>query len=157
MTGVLFNMMAGLKMQNVPYRGEVLALADLIAGQVQVVFASVPASVQHIRAGKIRALAVTTATRAEVLPDVPIAADFVPGYESSTWYGIGATRKTPADIIARLNREINAGLADWALRGRLAELGGLPIGGSPADLDQLIAEETQKWGNVIRAANIRPE
>jgi tripartite-type tricarboxylate transporter receptor subunit TctC len=157
MTGVLFNIMAGLKMQNVPYRGEALALADLIAGQVQVVFASVPASVQYIRAGKIRALAVTTTTRAEVLPDVPIAADFVPGYESSTWYGIGAPRKTPAEIIVRLNREINAGLADRALRGRLAELGGLPIGGSPADLDQLIAEETQKWGNVIRAANIRPE
>ena len=157
MTGVLFNMMAELTMQNVPYRGEAPALADLIAGQVQVVFASLPASIQHVRAGKVRALAVTTTRRAEVLPDVPSAADFVTGYESSTWYGIGAPRNTPAEIIARLNREINAGLGDPWLRTRLAELGGMPIGGSPADLGKLIAEETRKWASVIRAANIRPE
>jgi tripartite-type tricarboxylate transporter receptor subunit TctC len=157
MTGALFNMMAGLKMQPVPYRGEALALADLIAGQVQVVFASIPASIQHVRAGKVRALAVTTATRAEALPELPIVADFVPGYEASTWYGIAAPKNTPAEIIERLNREINAGLADPTLRARLAELGGVAIGGSPADLGKLIAEETEKWGKVIRAANIKPE
>jgi tripartite-type tricarboxylate transporter receptor subunit TctC len=157
MTGALFNMMTGLKMQHVPYRGEALALADLIAGQVQVVFASLPASIQYVRAGKIRALAVTTKTRAEALPYVPIAADFVPGYESSTWYGIGAPKNTPAEIIDRLNREINAGLADPTLRARLAELGGMTIGGPPADLGKLVAEDTDKWGKVIRAANIKPE
>jgi tripartite-type tricarboxylate transporter receptor subunit TctC len=157
MTGALFNMMTGLRMQHVPYRGEALALADLIAGEVQVVFASLPASIQYVRAGKVRALAVTTKSRAEALPDVPVAADFLPGYESSTWYGIGAPKNTPAEIIDRLNREINAGLADPTLKARLAELGGITIGGSPADLGKLIAEETEKWGKVIRAANIKPE
>jgi tripartite-type tricarboxylate transporter receptor subunit TctC len=157
MTGALFNLMTGLKMQNVPYRGEALALADLIAGQVQVVFGSLPASLQYVRAGRVRALAVTTTTRAEALPDVPVVADFVPGYEASTWYGIGAPKNTPAEIIERLNREINAGLADPTLRKRLGELGGTAMGGSPADLGKLIAEETEKWGKVIRAANIKPE
>jgi tripartite-type tricarboxylate transporter receptor subunit TctC len=157
MSGALFNLMTGLKMQHVPYRGEALALADLIAGQVQVVFGSLPASLQHVRAGKVRALAVTTTTRAGALPNLPIAADVVPGYEASTWYGIVAPKNTPAEIIERLNREINAGLADPALRKRLGELGGMAIGGSPADLGRLIAEETEKWGKVIRAANIKPE
>jgi tripartite-type tricarboxylate transporter receptor subunit TctC len=157
MTGALFNLMTGLKMQHVPYRGEALALADLIAGQVQVVFGSLPASLQYVRAGKVRALAVTTTTRAGALPNLPIAADVVPGYEASTWYGIVAPKNTPAEIIERLNREINAGLADPALRKRLGELGGMAIGGSPADLGKLIAEETEKWGKVIRAANIKPE
>ena len=157
MTGALFNLMTGLKMQHVPYRGEALALADLIAGQVQVVFGSLPASLQYVRAGKVRALAVTTTTRAGALPNLPIAADVVPGYEASTWYGIVAPKNTPAEIIERLNREINAGLADPALRKRLGELGGMAIGGSPADLGRLIAEETEKWGKVIRAANIKPE
>ena len=144
-------------MQHVPYRGEALALADLIAGQVQVVFGSLPASLQYVRAGKVRALAVTTTTRAGALPNLPIAADVVPGYEASTWYGIVAPKNTPAEIIERLNREINAGLADPALRKRLGELGGMAIGGSPADLGRLIAGETEKWGKVIRAANIKPE
>src|SRR5436853_5435505 len=111
MTGALFNLMTGLKVPHVPYRGEALALADLVGGQVQVVFGSLPASLQYVRAGKVRALAVTTTTRVEALPDLPIVADFVPGYEASTWYGIGAPRNTPAEIIERLNREINAGLA----------------------------------------------
>jgi tripartite-type tricarboxylate transporter receptor subunit TctC len=157
MTGALFNMMTGLNMQHVPYRGEALALADLIAGQVQVVFASLPASIQYVRAGKIRVLAVTTKTRAEALPYVPVVADFVPDYESSTWYGIGAPKNTPKEIIDRLNREINAGLADPTLGARLAELGGMPIGGPPTDLGKLVAEDIDKWGKVIRAANIKPE
>jgi tripartite-type tricarboxylate transporter receptor subunit TctC len=157
MTGALFNMMTGLNMQHVPYRGEALALADLIAGQVQVVFASLPASIQYVRAGKIRVLAVTTKTRAEALPDVPVVADFVPDYESSTWYGIGAPKNTPKEIIDRLNREINAGLADPTLGARLAELGGMTIGGPPTDLGKLVAEDIDKWGKVIRAANIKPE
>jgi tripartite-type tricarboxylate transporter receptor subunit TctC len=157
MTGALFNMMTGLKMQHVPYRGEALALADLIAGQVQVVFASLPASIQYVRAGKIRVLAVTTKTRAEALPDVPVVADFVPDYESSTWYGIGAPKNTPKEIIDRLNREINAGLTDPTLGARLAELGGMTIGGPPTVLDKLVAEDIDKWGKVIRAANIKPE
>jgi tripartite-type tricarboxylate transporter receptor subunit TctC len=157
MVGSLFNIMTGLKMQHVPYRGEALALIDLIAGQVQVVFGSIPASIQYVRAGKLRALAVTTITRAEALADLPIVADFVPGFEASTWYGIGAPKNTPAQIIERLNSEINAGLGDPALRTRLAELGGMAIEGSPGDLGKLIAEETDKWGKVILAANIKPE
>jgi tripartite-type tricarboxylate transporter receptor subunit TctC len=157
MVGSLFNIMTGLKMQHVPYRGEALALTDLIAGQVQVVFGSIPASIQYVRAGKLRALAVTTTTRAEALPDLPIVADFVPGYEASTWYGIGAPKNTPAQIIELLNSEINAGLGDPALRTRLAELGGMAIGGSPGDLGKLIAEETDKWRKAILAANIKPE
>jgi len=157
MTGALFNMMSGLKMQHVPYRGEAPALIDLIAGQVQVVFGSLPASIQHLRAGKLRALGVTTTTRAEALPDVPVLADFVPGYEASTWYGIGAPKNTPAHVILRLNSEINAGLGDPVLRTRLAELGGIAIAGSPGDLGKIVAEDTEKWGKVILAANIKPE
>jgi tripartite-type tricarboxylate transporter receptor subunit TctC len=149
--------MAGLKMLHVPYRGEALALTDLIGGQVQVVFGSVPASIQHIRAGKIRALAVTTSTRSELLPDLPTVADFVPGYESSTWYGIGAPKRTPAEIIERLNVEINAALSDPRLRARLADLGGTAIGGSPADFGRLIAADTVKWAKVVKFANIKPE
>jgi tripartite-type tricarboxylate transporter receptor subunit TctC len=157
MTGELFNMMAGLKMQHVPYRGEALALTDLIGGQLQVVFGSVPASIQYVRGGKLRALAVTTVTRSEVLPDLPTVADFVPGYESSTWYGIGAPRSTPAEIIERLNVEINAALADPKLKARLADLGGTAIGGSPADFGKLIAADTEKWGKVVKFAGIKPE
>ncbi len=157
MIGTLFNIMAGLKMQHVPYRGEALALTDLIGGHVQVVFGSMPASIQYLKAGQLRGLAVTTAARAPALPDLPILADFVPGYEASTWYGIGAPVSTPPEIIARLNKEINAGLVDPTLRTRLIELGGLPIGGSPADLGRLIAEDTDKWGKVLRAANIKAE
>jgi len=157
MAGALFDLMTGLDMQHVPYRGEALALADLIGGQVQVVFGSIPASIQYVRARKLRALAVTTTTRSDVLPDLPIVADFVPGYEASTWYGIGAPYGTPPGIIEQLNREINAGLNDPALRTRLAELGGMTIAGPAADLGKLIADETEKWGKVIRAANIKPE
>jgi tripartite-type tricarboxylate transporter receptor subunit TctC len=157
MAGALFDIMTGLDMQHVPYRGEALALADLIGGQVQVVFGSIPASIQYVRAGKLRGLAVTTTTRAEALPDLPVVADFVPGYEASTWYGIGAPNNTPAEIIERLNREINAGLRDPALRRRLAELGGMAIGGSPADLGKLIADDTEKWGKVVKLANIKPD
>jgi tripartite-type tricarboxylate transporter receptor subunit TctC len=157
MAGALFDIMTGLDMQHVPYRGEALALADLVGGQVQVVFGSVPASIQYVRAGKLRGLAVTTTTRAEALPDLPIVADFVPGYEASTWYGIGAPNNTPAEIIERLNREINAGLGDPALGTRLAELGGMAIGGSPADFGKLIAAETEKWGKVVKFAAIKPE
>jgi tripartite-type tricarboxylate transporter receptor subunit TctC len=157
MTGELFNMMAGLRMQHVPYRGEAPALNDLIGGQVQVVFGSVPASIQYVRAGKLRALAVTTSTRSDLLPDLPTVAEFVPGYESSTWYGIGAPKSTPAEIIDRLNVEINAALADPTLKTRMADLGGTAIGGSPADFRELIAEDTEKWGKVVRFASIKPE
>jgi tripartite-type tricarboxylate transporter receptor subunit TctC len=156
MTGELFNMMAGLKMQHIPYRGEAPALNDLIGGQVQVVFGSVPASIQYVRAGKLRALAVTTSTRSELLPDLPTVAEFVPGYESSTWYGIGAPKSTPAEIIDRLNAEINAALADPTLKTRMADLGGAPLGGSPADFSELIAADTEKWGKVVRFASIKP-
>jgi tripartite-type tricarboxylate transporter receptor subunit TctC len=157
MTGELFNMMAGLKMQHIPYRGEAPALNDLIGGQVQVVFGSVPASIQYVRAGKLRALAVTTSTRSELLPDLPTVGEFVPGYESSTWYGIGAPRSTPADVIDRLNVEINAALADATLKTRMADLGGAPLGGSPTDFSELIAADTEKWGKVVRFASIKPE
>ncbi len=157
MTGELFKLMTGLAMQHVPYRGEAAALTDLIGGQVQVVFGSIPASLQYVRGGQLRALAVTTATRSDVLPDLPPVADFVPGYEFSTWYGIGAPKDTPVEIVSRLNAEINAGLADPKLKARLAELGGAPIAGSPSDLGKLIAEDTEKWARVIRTANIKPE
>jgi tripartite-type tricarboxylate transporter receptor subunit TctC len=157
MTGELFKLMTGLKMQHVPYRGEAAALLDLIGGQVQVVFGSMPASLQYNRGGQLRALAVTTATRSDVLPELPPAADFVPGYEASTWYGIGAPRDTSAEIVQRLNVEINAGLVDIKLRSRLADLGGVPIAGSPADLRNFIAEDTAKWAKVIRTSNIKPE
>jgi tripartite-type tricarboxylate transporter receptor subunit TctC len=157
MTGELFNMMTGLKMQHIPYRGEAPALNDLIGGQVQVVFGSVPASIQYVRAGKLRALAVTTSTRSELLPDLPTVAEFVPGYESSTWYGIGAPRGTPADLIDRLNVEINAALADATLKTRMADLGGAPLGGSATDFSELIATDTEKWGKVVRFASIKPE
>jgi tripartite-type tricarboxylate transporter receptor subunit TctC len=157
MTGELFNMMAGLKMQHVPYRGEAPALNDLIGGQVDVVFGSVPASIQYVRAGKLRALAVTTSTRSELLPDLPTVGEFVPGYESSTWYGIGAPRSTPADIIDRLNVEINAALADQTLKTRMADLGGAPLAGSPTDFRELIATDTEKWGKVVRFASVKPE
>ena len=157
MTGELFNMMAGLKMQHVPYRGEAPALNDLIGGQVQVVFGSVPASIEYVRAGMLRALAVTTSTRSELLPDVPTVGESVPGYESSTWYGIGAPKDTPAEIIDRLNVEINAALGDPTLKTRVADLGGTVIGGSPTDFSELIASDTEKWGKVVRFAGIKPE
>ncbi len=156
MAGELFKMMAGVNLVHVPYRGEALALTDLLGGQVQVVFGSIPSSIGYIRGGTLRPLAVTTATRAETLPDVPPLADFVPGYEMSTCYGIGASRKTPAEVIDKLNTEINAVLANPKFKARLADLGGMELGGSPSALGQLIAEETEKWAKVVKFAGITP-
>ena len=154
--GELFKMMTGIDMVHVPYRGAAPALTDLLGGQVQVMFGSVPASIEHIRAGKLRALAVTTATRSEALPDIPTVGDFVPGYEASAWYGIGAPRNTPAEIVDKLNKEINAGLADPKIKARLADLGGTVLAGSPADFGKLIADETEKWGKVVKFAGAGP-
>jgi tripartite-type tricarboxylate transporter receptor subunit TctC len=156
-SGELFKMMAGVNMVHVPYRGAAPALADLLAGQVQVYFAPTAASIEYIRAGKLRALAVTTATRSEALPDLPTVGQFVPGYETSNWWGFGAPKATPADIVDKLNKEINAGLADPKMKARLADFGGTPLVVSPADFAKLIADETEKWGNVIRALNIKAE
>jgi tripartite-type tricarboxylate transporter receptor subunit TctC len=155
--GELFKEMTGVNIVHVPYRGAAPALTDLLGGQVQVIFDPLPASIEYIRAGKLRALAVTTATRSDVLPNVPTVGEFVPGFEASLWYGLCAPKKTPAEIVDKLNREINAGLADPKLRGRLADLGGVPFAGSPADFGKLIADDTEKWAKVIRAANIKAE
>jgi len=155
--GELFKMMAGVSLTHVPYRGGAPAVTDLLGGQVQVMFASPSISIEHVRAGKLRALAVTTATRSEALPDVPTVGDFLPGFEASVWLGIGAPKNTPTDIIDKLNKEINAGLADPAIKARLAQLGGTVLAGSAADFGQLFAEETEKWGKVIRAAKIKAE
>ena len=148
-TGELFKIMTGINLLHVPYRGIALALSDLLGGQVQVAFASMPSSIEFVRAGRLRALAVTTATRSEVLPDVPTVGEFVPGYEASAWYGIGAPKATPAEIVNKLNKEINAGLADPKMKARLADLGGTPFLGSPADFGKLIADDTEKWGKVV--------
>jgi tripartite-type tricarboxylate transporter receptor subunit TctC len=156
-SGELFKMMAGVDMTHVPYRGSAPALTDLLGGQVQVVFDTTLASIEYIRTGRLRALAVTTATRLEVLPDVPTVGEFVPGYEASGWYGMGAPKNTPAEIIGKLNREVNAGLADPKMKARLADLGGTVFASSPAEFGKLIAEETKKWGKVIKTANIKPE
>jgi tripartite-type tricarboxylate transporter receptor subunit TctC len=155
-TGELFKMMTGIDMVHVPYRGGAPALADLIAGQVQVMFIGPVGSLQYVRDGQLRALAVTTTTRAEVLPDVPTVDDFVRGFEASSWFGIGAPRNTPPEIANTLNKEINAGLADPKIKARLADLGGTALAGSPTDFGQLIVDETEKWGRVIRAANVKP-
>jgi tripartite-type tricarboxylate transporter receptor subunit TctC len=154
--GELFKMAAGVDLLHVPYRGGGPALIDLLGGQVHVYFGSMPETIQYIRAGTLRALAVTTATRSETVPDLPVAADFVPGYETSSWYGLGAPKSTPSEIIERLNKEINAALADPRIKAKLAELGGTVLPGSAADFGKLIADETEKWGKVIRAANIKP-
>jgi tripartite-type tricarboxylate transporter receptor subunit TctC len=156
-SGELFNMMAGVSMVHVPYRGAGPALVDLLGGQVQVLFNSPPASIEYIKAGALRALAVTTATRAEALPDIPTVGEFVPGYEASQWYGVGVPKDTPTEIVDKLNKEINAGLADAKMNVRLADLGGTVLAGSPADFAKLIADETEKWGNVIRALNIKAD
>jgi tripartite-type tricarboxylate transporter receptor subunit TctC len=153
--GELFKMMTGVSMVHVPYRGEAPALTDLLGGQAQVMFGSMTAPIQYIRAGKLRALAVTSVTRSEALPDIPTVGDFVPGFEVTDWYGIGVPKKTPTEIVENLNKEINAGLADPRLKARLADLGGTALVGSPADFGKLIAEETDKWAKVIRAANIK--
>jgi tripartite-type tricarboxylate transporter receptor subunit TctC len=153
--GELFKMMTGVNMVHVPYRGGAPAVADLLGGQVQVMFDVMPESIEYIRAGRLRPLAVTTATRFSGLPELPPLSEFVPGYETSYWYGVGAPKNTPAAIIDKLNKEINAALADPKIRARLADLGGSPIAGSPADFAKLIAEDTEKWGKVIRAANLK--
>jgi tripartite-type tricarboxylate transporter receptor subunit TctC len=155
--GELFKMMAGVDLVHVSYRGVAPALSDLIGGQVQVMFSTMPGAIEYIATGKLRALAVTTAMRAEALPDIPTVGEFVTGYEASSWYGIGAPRNTPAEIIDRLNKEINAGLADPKIKARLADLGGSVLALSPADFGKLIADETEKWGKVIRAANIKAD
>ena len=155
--GELFKMMAGIDMIHVPYRGGGQVMTDLIAGQVQVSFIGLTVAIEHIKTGKLRALAVTAATRSDVLPDIPTAGDFVPGYEASAFWGVGAPRNTPADIIDKLNREINAGLSDPELRRRLTDGGGTALAGSPADFGKFIGGETEKWANVIKFAGVRPE
>jgi tripartite-type tricarboxylate transporter receptor subunit TctC len=157
LSGELFKMMTGVNMVHVPYRGLAPALTDLLGGQVQVAFGSVPSSIEHIRTGKLRALAVTTAMRAEALPDIPTFAEFVPGYEASFWYGVGAPKATPAEIVAKLNTEINAGLADPKINARIADFGATVLGGSPAEFGKLIADETEKWTKVVKFAGIKPE
>ena len=154
LAGELFKMMTGVGFVHVPYRGAPQALTDLISGQVQVLFEPLPASIQHIRAGTLRALAVTTAARSEALPDLPTVGEFVPGYEASGWNGLCAPRNTPVEIVERLNSVVSAGLADPAIKARLAGLGATPLGGSPAEFGRLIADETAKWARVIRSANI---
>ena len=156
-SGELFKMMTGVSMVHVPYRGGAPALTDLIGGQVQIMFDALTGSIEYIRASKLRALAVTTATRSEALPDLPTVGDFVPGYETSSWSGIGAPKDTPTEIIAKLNNEINAALADPKIKARLADLGSVPMPMSPADFGNLIDESVEKWGNVIHTANIKPE
>jgi tripartite-type tricarboxylate transporter receptor subunit TctC len=157
MAGELFKIMAGVDMVHVPYRGSPPALTDLLAGQVQMMFSPMSSSIEYVRAGKLRALAVTTATRSEVLPDIPTVGEFVPGYAASGWFGIGAPANTPVEIITRLNQEINAGLADAKLKARLADLGALVFVGSPSDFGKHIATETEKWSKVVRTANLRAD
>jgi len=153
----LFKMMAGVDLVHVPYRGGAPATTDLVAGHLQVIFSPVSESIQHIRAGKLRPLGVTTTTRLDVLPDVPTIADFVPGYEASGFAGIGAPRGTPADIITLLNKELNAGLADANVRARIEELGGTVLGGTPAEFGTILTEAVEKWAKVIKFAGIKVE
>jgi tripartite-type tricarboxylate transporter receptor subunit TctC len=155
--GELFKMLAGIDMVHVPYRGLSPALTDLLGGQVQVVFATLPSAVEHVRAGRLRPLALTTVTPSPALPDVPLLRDVVPGCEASQWYGIGAPKDTPTAIISKLNYEINAALADPGFTGRLADVGATAMGGSPADFGALIAEETDKWAKVVKFSGARPE
>jgi tripartite-type tricarboxylate transporter receptor subunit TctC len=155
MSGELFKVMTGVDMAHVPYRSSGPALTDLLGGQVQVMFDAVTSSIEYIKAGRLRALAVTTATRSEALPDIPSMSDFVPGYEVSNWFGIGAPKNTPTEIIEKLNKQVNAALADPKLRARLADLGGIATPGSSSEFGKLIADETDKWAEVIRAVNIK--
>jgi tripartite-type tricarboxylate transporter receptor subunit TctC len=153
----LFKMMAGVNLVHVPYRGGAPAVTDLVGGHLQVIFCPVSEGIEHIRSGKLRALAVTTAARLDVFPDVPTVGDFVPGYEASGFAGMGVPRNTPADIIALLNRELNAGLADAKIRARITELGGTPLGGSPAGFGTMLSEAVEKWARVIKFAGIKAE
>jgi tripartite-type tricarboxylate transporter receptor subunit TctC len=155
--GELFKMMAGVNLVHVPYRGGAPALVDLLSGQVQVMFDTLPSSIEHIRSGKLRPLAVTTAARLELLPDVPTMGDFVPGYEGSGWQGIGVPKNTPPEIVDRLSKETNAALADPKIKARFAELGGLPLVGSSKDFVKLIADETDKWAKVVKFSGAKPD
>jgi tripartite-type tricarboxylate transporter receptor subunit TctC len=156
-SGELFKMLAGVSLVHVPYRGAGPALVDLLGGQVQVMFAPMTVSIEYIRAGKLRPLAATTAIRSEALPDIPTVSEFVPGYEASQWYGVGVPKNTPAEVVNKLNREISAALADSKMKARLADLGSKPLAGSPAEFGKFIADETEKWGKVVRFANIKAE
>src|SRR3984957_7763663 len=156
-SGELFKMMTGVDMVHAPYRGSPLAMADLFGGRVQIIFDNMPGSIGYIRAGKLRPLAVATVQRSDLLPDVPSLSDFVPGYEASAWYGVGAPKSTPAEIVDKLNREINLALVDPAMRARLIDIGGTMLPGSPGDLGRLIAEETEKWAKVVKFAGLKPE
>jgi tripartite-type tricarboxylate transporter receptor subunit TctC len=156
-SGELFKMMAGVNLVHVPYRGGAPALTELLGGQVQVMFAVMSSSIEYIRGGKLRALAVTTAARSVALPDVPTVGDFVPGYEASVWFGVGAPKNAPPDIIDKLNKEINAGLADPRMKARIVDLGSTVFASSPADFGKLIAADTEKWGKVVKVAGIKPE
>jgi tripartite-type tricarboxylate transporter receptor subunit TctC len=155
--GELFKMMTGVNMVHVPYRGSTPALTDLLGGQVQVMFENVPSSIEFIRAGKLRPIAVTQAMRSEALPDIPTLGEFLPGYEASSWFGIGAPKGTPAEIIDKLNKEINAGLAHPKIKTKIVELGGTMLPGSPADFGKLIAEETEKWAKVVKFSGAKPD
>jgi tripartite-type tricarboxylate transporter receptor subunit TctC len=157
MSGELFKIMAGIDMVHVPYRGGALALADLLGGQVQVLFGGLPAAIEYIKAGKLRALAVTTATRSEVQPNIPSLSEFLPGYETSIWYGVGVPRSTPTEIVDRLNKEINLALTDPAIKSRFANLGGTVLSGSPGDFGRLIADETEKWAKVVKTSGAKPD
>jgi tripartite-type tricarboxylate transporter receptor subunit TctC len=155
--GEMFKVMTDINMTHVPYRGVAPAFADLLGGQVQVLFAGAPPAIEHIRAGKVRALAVTTTARLELLPDIPPMVDFVPGYEASQWFCAGLRKSTPVEIIDRLNKAIDASIADPEMKARIAKLGATPLPGSPADFNKFMADETEKWGKVVRAANIKPD
>ena len=157
MAGELFKMMAGVDMVHVPYRGGGAGLTDLLGGQVQVMFVSTVSSIEHIKTGRLRALAVTTATRSDEMPDIPTVGEFVLGYEASAWFGVGAPKNTPSQIIDKLNEAINAGLADPKIKFRLADLGGTPLVGSPAEFGKLIADETEKWGKVVKFTGIKAD
>ncbi len=157
MAGELFKMMAGVDLVHVPYRGSAPALTDLMGGQVHMTFGPLTSSIQYVRAGTLRALAVSSATRSDALPDIPTVGEFVPGYEATGWYGVGAPKNTPAEIVDKLNKEINTGLADPKMKARLADLGGTALAGSPADFGKFIAAETEKWAKVVKFAGIKPE
>jgi tripartite-type tricarboxylate transporter receptor subunit TctC len=157
LTGELFQMMAGVNVVHVPYRGAGPALADLLGGQVEFMFAAAPSTIEYVKTGKLRGLAVTTTARSGALADVPTVAEFLPGFEASSWYGVGAPKATPAEIVHKLNSEISAGLADPKIKARFADLGGTPLIGSPADFGKLIADETEKWSKVVQFAGVKPE
>jgi tripartite-type tricarboxylate transporter receptor subunit TctC len=156
-SGELFKMMTGVNLVHVPYRGGGPALTDLLGGQVQAMFVAISASIEYVRAGNLRALAVTSASRSDALPDIPTVGDFIPGYEASTWCGIGAPKDTPAEVIDKLNKEINAGLVDPKMKARLANMGSTALPGSPADFGKLIAEETEKWAKVVKLSGAKPD